>query len=244
MAPGGLAAGILNEQLRKVRKMKSKLSGVILLAVACLAGNLFAIDKTDWGQWGEYGVKTKLGPRLSFSTHVQYRLQDNMSDLYFIRWESGVVLKTAKYLDLAAFYRLNPQEKSGEWDNQHYLLLDQILKSPALGPWALDFRSRVHIRLGDLGRGFWRPRFQATRKVGKSAGWFVYNEFWIQTTALHGLDRYNTNWLSTGLKFKLPAGFEFSPYYLLRNDKVLDKTTGRPYWKTQHILGTSLYYSF
>ncbi|MCE5271433.1 DUF2490 domain-containing protein [bacterium] len=220
--------------------MRSIVPRLVLSAVVCIWCNAAAADNTDWGQWGEYGIKAKLSPGLSFSTHVQYRLQDNMSDLYFIRWESGVVLKAAKYLDLAAFYRLNPQEKNGEWDNQHYLLLDQILKSPALGPWSLDFRSRVHIRLGDLGRGFWRPRFQVSHKIGKTAGWFAYNEFWIQTTALQGRDRYNTNWLSTGFKFKLPAGFEFSPYYLLRNDKI----KGSADWTTQHILGTSLYYSF
>lgn len=213
-----------------------------LLAGFILFGAVIPLNAAgnDTGYWGVYGVKGKLNEMLGLSSDIQFRVRDDFGDFHFFRWESGATAKPLSWLDLSFFYRLNPRKQSGEWSNQHYLLLDQTLKGRLSPNWGVDWRNRFYIKLGELGRSFVRERVQVTRKINRASSWFVYNEFWIQTSELDGRDRYNVNWFSTGIKFKLPGGFDFSPHYLLRTDK--GKTTGE--WSTLHVLGTSLYYSF
>jgi hypothetical protein len=174
---------------------------------------------------------------------VELRFRDNASDLHFVKWETGLAYKVHKAITLGGYYRLNPNEKNDDWNNAHYILLDQSFKLASNAKWDFTFRNRFHIRVGDLGRGFWRTKFQLAYKFKvkeRKASWFVDNEVWYQISDINGRDRYNVNWASAGFKFSLHKHVAFSPYYRLRSDKVT--ATGE--WTHLHILGTSLNFTF
>ena len=209
-----------------------------------LCGNWFlhAADH-DFGHWGEYGVNAKINDAWYFKSDVLYRFRDNAGDFHYFRWESGPGVKLHKNFSLSAMYRLNPQEKNDEWKNQHYLIVDPALKLYSSAAWTLDFRSRFQVKLGDLGRGFWRPRPQLSRnfKLGKNkTSWFVNDEFFFQITELDDRDRFNQNRFASGFKFQLCKKFSLSTYYLLRSDKipVVDE------WTHIHVFGTALHAVF
>jgi hypothetical protein len=223
--------------------MKIQKFGIIaIVAVMMLNGALFASDH-DFGHWGAYGVKARINDKTSFSSSMEFRFKDNASDLHYMKWETGLAYKVHKVVSLAAAYRLNPGESSGEWNNAHYVILDQNFKLATNAKWDLKFRNRFIFRAGELGRGFWRTKLQLAYKfkVGESkASWYVDNEIWYQISDINGRDRYNVNWATMGFNFSLHEHVAFGPYYRLRSDKVT--TTGD--WKHLHILGTSLNFVF
>lgn len=211
----------------------------IMSAVLILTPVLAAADH-DYGHWEEYGIKAKINDVWSFKSDVQLRFRDNAGDFHYLRWEFGPGIKFNKHFSILVMYRLNPQEKNGEWDNQHYLVIDPVLKLYSSPKWAFDLRSRFQVKLGDLGRGFWRPRPQLSRKfkIGDcKSSWFINNEFFIQMTELGARDRINQNRFASGFKFGLSKTLDLSAYYLLRSDKAQT-------WKHFHAIGTALYFKF
>ena len=217
---------------------------LIIFMFVPLCGNwsLYAGDH-DYGHWGEYGINAKISDRWYFKSDILYRLKDNAGDFHYFRWESGPGVKFHKNFSFLVMYRLNPQEKNEDWKNEHYLMVDPALTLYKSAAWTLNFRSRFQVKMGDLGRGFWRPRPQLSRsfKLGsQKASWFVNNEFFFQITELGDRDRYNQNRFASGFKFQLGSILSLSTYYLLRSDKI----TGTDEWKHLHVLGTALYAAF
>jgi len=223
--------------------MKIDLKPIILMFIL-LCGNWFAYaGDHDFGHWGEFGVKARLSDQWYFKSDILYRLKDNAGDFHYFRWESGPGVKLHKNFRFLVMYRLNPKEKNEDWQNQHYLIIDPALKLFNSDAWALDFRSRFQVKLGGLGRGFWRPRPQLSRifKIGNyKSFWFVNDEFFFQITAPGDRGRFNRNRLASGFKFQLGKIFSLSTYYLLRSDKI--PVTDQ--WTHIHVLGTALYAGF
>ena len=224
-------------------KLRTFTTIIIILSSVSVLTPALAASSHDYGHWGEYGIKAKINNTWSFNSDIQLRFRDNASDLHFFRWEFGPKIKFNRHFSVLVMYRLNPQEKNGEWDNQHYLLIDPVLKLYSSPQWTFDLRSRFHVRLGKLGRGFWRPRPQLSHKFklgNHKSSWFVNNEFFIQMTELGARERINQNRLSSGFKFSLNKSLDLSAYYLLRSDKVAPAQT----WNHIHIIGTALYFKF
>ena len=221
--------------------LKFKVGILVLALVVFVGGNIEASDQ-DFGHWGAYGVKVGLNDKTTFSSSVELRFRDNASDLHFIKWETGLDYKVNKAISLGGYYRYNPSEKADEWNDAHYMLLDQNIKLASNAKWDFKFRNRFHVKLGDLGRSFWRTKFQLAYKFkihDHKASWFADNEVWYQISELNGRDSYNVNWASTGFKFSINKNIAFSPYYRLRSDKSASGD-----WAHIHILGTSLDFLF
>ena len=208
-----------------------------------LFGSTLMAAENDFGHWNATGIKAKINDKASFKSSVEMRMKDNAGDLHYVKWETGIDYKVNKVISLGGYYRLNPSEKSDEWNNAHYILLDQNFKLASNARWDFKFRNRFHLRLGELGRGFWRTKFQLAYKFKirqAKSSWFIDNEVWYQISDINGRDRFNVDWVTTGFKFALGRGVSLSPYYRLR----LDKVTSTGDWKRLHILGTSLSFSF
>ena len=216
--------------------------GFLVLALVVFFGSNIKAAEQDLGHWGAYGVKVGLNDRTAFSSSVELRFKDDISDLHYIKWETGLSYKVNSIIGLGAFYRFNPSEKANDWNNAHYMLLDQNIKLASNARWDFKFRNRFHLKVGDLGRSFWRTKFQLAYKFkvnDSKASWFVDNEIWYQISELNGRDSYNVNWATTGLKFSLHDNIAFSPYYRLRSDKAVSGD-----WSHIHIIGTSLNFVF
>ncbi len=221
-----------------------KILGIIILALILQSNNwfLYAGDN-DFGHWGTYGVKAEINDVWFFSSDVELRFRDNTSDFHYFRWEFGPGIKFNKYFSILVMYRLNPQEKKGEWKSQHYMMIDPSFKIYSSAKWAFDIRSRFKVKLADLGRGFWRPKPQLSYKfkIGESkSSWFVNNEFFVQMTELGARDRINQNRFATGFKFGLGKYVDLRTYYLLRSDKESSTSD----WNNIHVIGSSLYFKF
>ncbi len=220
--------------------------GLLVLSMLWVAGPLAALEQ-DFGYWSEYGVRHKLDQRWQFSSNAQVRWRDNAGDLNYLRIEGGPSLSLNQRFSLGALFRVSPKESGESWSNEYYLLLDPTVKlysSPGLG---LDFRARIHQRVGDLGRSFvrLRPRVSCKFELGDSpSSWFLYNEWYLQTSEPGTRDRYNQNWLTSGFNFGLPGELELSVYYQLTSNKLAAAVPELRQWSHAHILGTAIYLSY
>lgn len=195
---------------------------------------------SDFGHWSEYGVNLKLKDKGHFKGNIQVRFRDNAKDHHYIRLELGHGVKIFGPLGFGALYRFNPQEARGQWNSQHYLLIDQTLKTRISTVWGVDLLSRFQVRLGDRGRSFWRVRPRVSHYFPKRSvlsSWFLANEFYAQISELGQRSRFNQNRLSTGFGFNLRSRAALSLYYLVRSDKAAATSA----WTHIHVIGSSLY---
>lgn len=211
---------------------------VLLLLVGCATDA--RSDSQDSGHWQEYGIKWEISDQWYLKGDTQLRLRENWQDLHYVRLELGPGVRLGKHFDFLVMYRFNPTESGGQWRNTHFVILDPTVTLRVSRKWAFDIRNRFQVKLGERGRGFWRPRVRATRKfsLGKrKVSWYGANEFFIQTTSLGLRSRVNQNRFSTGLRFSLAPKADFETYYLLRSDQA---SGGTP-WAHLHVFGTSLF---
>ncbi len=73
------------------------------------------------------------------------------------------------------------------------------------------------------------------RKV--RCAWFGCNDFWLQTSSLGSRERYNANWLTTGIKWGLNRYVDFTLYFQCRSDKLPQNSE----WDHDPVIGTSFF---
>ncbi|MBW7996309.1 MAG: DUF2490 domain-containing protein [Candidatus Glassbacteria bacterium] len=208
---------------------------MLLAAVPASAG--------DTEHWGEYGIQLKFSDRFSLKSDVQLRFRDGISDFYWYRFEAGPNFKLNDRINITVLGRIKPQQYGDEWRRQYNIFIDPVFKIAHNGTTTFDLRTRVQTKLTGEGWQFLRLRPRLTHRfyLGElRCAWFLYNDFWLQFSALGARDRYNVNWLGTGVKFGLKRPVDFSVYLQYRSDKL--PATGR--WDHDPVLGTRLRYRF
>jgi hypothetical protein len=216
---------------------------LVVLTAVCFSALPTAAGETE--HWGEYAIQKNINDRVSLKSDIQLRVRDNISDFYWSRWEIGPNIRIDKRrLNLITYFRVKRQEYSDGWANQYNIFIDPIFKLYNDRTTTLDFRVRLHTQLnGDYKRQFirLRPRLTTRFMLGKTrCSWFTYNDFWMQVSDLGARDRYNVNWLGSGVRFGLNYPLSLAVYVQYRSDKL--PATGE--WDHDPVLGSSLQCSF
>lgn len=223
--------------------MKNLLPLLVSALLLFTVNNCLHASDNDFGYWGEYVFNWTLDERWLLNSNAQFRFRDDLRDFHNYLLEIGPAVKINPILKLGIKFRFEPKESLTGWNNHYYMLFDPSLKLYSSDRLNIDFRSRYHRHLGNVGNSFvrLRPRLTYYLKILNHQGsWFLDNEFWIQTSEPGSGDRYNQNRFASGYKFSLGKTFDLSIYYLRRSDKIplLDR------WKHIHVMGTALYLNF
>ncbi|MFH1070588.1 MAG: DUF2490 domain-containing protein [Candidatus Glassbacteria bacterium] len=218
--------------------------GVVLLVSLTLSILPSSLPAGKTEHWGEYGLQYNINTIWHIMTDYQMRVRDDIQDYYWWRYEIGPGVRIGKWLDLRVLYRYKPQESSpGKWQVEKNIFIDPTFKLYTQDSNSFDLRTRVHAKLGNVGREYIRIRPRLTHRFNigwRKCNWYVYNEFWMQVSALGPRDRYNTNWFNTGFKWQLFKNIDLSTYFQYRSDKL--PATGK--WDHDPVIGTSVMLNF
>lgn len=224
-----------------MKTLRVFLAASLLIMVSSLS--LFAVTaKTE--HWGEYGVLYNFNKNWLLMSDYQMRVRDDIQDYYWRRFEIGPGVRINNWLDVRVLYRNKSAEQTpGTWQAEKNIFIDPTFKFYSKGANTFDLRTRVHSKLGHVGREYLRIRPRLTHRF--NLGWrkcncYIYNEWWLQYSALGPLDRYNTNWLSAGFKWQICKNLDLTTYFQYRSDKL--PATGK--WDHDPVIGTSVMLNF
>ena len=217
--------------------MRRLITGLLVILPITMLPSVLPAGATE--HWGEYGLNYNFNKQWYLWTDYQMRVRDNIQDYYWWRYEIGPGVRVGGWLNLRVSYRHKSQESAGDWQSEENLFVDPIFKLFSRGADSFDLRTRLHFKLGDNGREYirLRPRLTHRFNIGwRKCNWYIYNEFWLQASALGAHDRYNINWFNTGFKWQLARNLDLTTYFQYRSDKL--PVSGK--WDHDPVIGTSL----
>ena len=85
---------------------------VILVAIGYLWYSQIAIAADDQEYWSQFEIVGSIANKLDFRVKPELRYNNDISDLYYVHFETGVDWKINNWLVLAPYYR-HVNEKKG-----------------------------------------------------------------------------------------------------------------------------------
>ena len=211
---------------------------MLILAVIFLCGYSFAFEDGDWQYWNTEGVSWKFNKDFKGIIEQEFRFGDKASDFYYQHTDSGIVYSgLAKWLDLAANYRIIFEEKSQHWHYENRPHFGATVKYDLQGV-ALSDRNRFEFRDKEVEKDGWRYRNRLTVKLPGFTKLdiqpYASDEFFYDFVKRE----LNTNWLIGGISFKIIKNLKGDVYYQWQYAKSEGK------WKDTNMIGTKLSLSF
>ena len=209
---------------------------VILVAIGYLWYSQIAIAADDQEYWSQFEIVGSIANKLDFRVKPELRYNNDISDLYYVHFETGVDWKINNWLVLAPYYR-HVNEKKGEiWTVEFRPHLNAAFIREFWGINISD-RNRMEYRGRESTQSF-RYRNRLMAKLPK------YTRFHIQPYTAEepfydfNEKRWNKNRAYIGVDFPVVKTLQGGLFFIYENRLKSDE------WTSASILGTSLSYRY
>ena len=211
---------------------------LIVLLSAAPAQSEQPLSKEDTQLWSEVQAVAHVRKNVDWISSGMIRFGNNVSDLIYERFFTGVTFKLGKHFDLMPWYgyfAFQPDEARDIRESR--LAVDGTFRW-AFGKFVLSDRNRVERRFFTSGQRYnrYRNRIQIEHPLrcgSRQLRLTVGDE--VQYDA--AFDAWNRNRIAAGITVPLHEGVELEVYYMRQNDGYI-----RP--GDMNIIGTSLRLSF
>jgi hypothetical protein len=220
--------------------MKTRIiSGLAVLSCFFAVLSAFAYEDEDVQLWNTESIEARLNDHWKVIAEQEFRIGDNISDLYYIHTQGGLDYKVTDGLHLGIDYRqVWEKEKDNKWTRENRPQFNGTVKWNWYG---FDFsdRSRLEFRILENKDDRWRYRNKLTASLPwKWTGFdirpYVADEIFVD---FYG-ERINRNRLYAGITFKLVKNFNADLFYLRQSSKKNNK------WTNINAIGVKLKAAF
>ena len=197
-----------------------------------------AFDDNDWQFWPRITVEGKLSDKWKIFLDEEFRIGDDIEDLYFHRSDLGLAYNFSPWFCLGLNYWQSYRKKSGQWKEERRPHIN-LMFSWKLGKFKFEDRNRFENRHQQDKDSYWRYRNRLTLKPSLKLTTYniqpyIADEFFIDLKE----KELNRDRIYTGLKFQLLKNFGVDFYYMLEMNKSLDN------WSNTHVLGSKIKVKF
>ena len=194
-----------------------------------------AFARDDWNFRNEYEFGYALSESLDLNLRVRGYLNNDMGNLYYYFFQSGLTHHINDFLDFGLGYRYIKKEKAKAgkdiWDDEQRLLIEPKLKWRTAG-FKFSNRFRFEYRYFDLDKDRWRYRnkLKVSKKI--KIGEFEFSPF-IADEVFYDFntDEFSQNRFEVGFERRLTKQVKVSLFYRIQSEKA-----GRD-WDEENVIG-------
>ena len=211
---------------------------IIGISLFLIFNTSFAFEDGDWQSWPRISIEGKLSAKWKIYLDEEFRMGDNISDLYFHRSDFGVTYKFADCFYLGLNYWHSHKEKNGQWYQEKKPHINLTFKWE-MGKFKLNDRNRFENRYQQGKDKVWRYRNRLTLTPP-----LKFTKYNIQPYLADEIffdfeeSELNRNRIYAGIKIKLLKNLSFDGYYLLESNKKFEE------WSAYNVMGSKFKVTF
>jgi len=198
----------------------------------------FAFEDKDWQFWPRVSFEGALADRWKLYLDEEFRIGNNMADLYFHRSDFGIAYEVTDWFILSLNYWHDYNMKNSQWSQEKRPHINLTFKWK-LGKFKFQDRNRFENRFQPGKDSFWRFRNRLT--LTPSLRFTKYNiQPYLADEVFFDFkeNEVNRNRIYVGFIIKLLKNLSFDGYYLLESNKQLEE------WSVYNVIGAMFKVSF
>lgn len=213
-----------------------------VLMVASFFGTA-AYAAGDAKYYSEYVLKHKLNDKFDVYFTPEFRMREDLGNLYYYQYRVGSTFHAYKNLDLAAAYRyIQTKDSKNEWDKNDMQYIEFIaIPKTKIGNFDISDANKIERRFLDNAVDRWVYRNLVTVAHPAKVGNFEFTPY-ISNEIYYDfeIDTMNLDWLTFGATKKITKNLVVGLYYRQEYSRV----GSRSKWDTNQILGTNVTVNF